>query len=142
MEYRRFGNDIVVRVDKGEELLAAVAEVCEKENILTSRVTGLGAVSEITLGIYALSEKKYYSKTYTGDYEIASLVGSTSRQDGKPYLHLHATIGNIQTDECHGGHLSHAVIGATGEIVINVIDGAVGRKLDDEVGLNLFAFDK
>ena len=33
-----------------------------------------------------------------------------------------------------------AVISATCELVIDVIDGEVGRKFSDEIGLNLYEF--
>ena len=42
--------------------------------------------------------------------------------------------------ECHAGHLNAAVVSATCELVIDVIDGEVGREFSDEIGLNLFKF--
>ena len=39
-----------------------------------------------------------------------------------------------------GGHLNRAVVSATCEMVINVIDGSVDRKFSDEIGLNLLKF--
>lgn len=38
------------------------------------------------------------------------------------------------------GHLNAAVVSATCELVIDVIDGEVGREFSDEIGLNLFKF--
>ncbi|MDD3369575.1 MAG: DNA-binding protein [Lachnospiraceae bacterium] len=140
MEYRRFKDDIVMRVDPGEEIIAKITEICDKEQINLANVTGLGAAGEVTLGIFGTKTKEYYSETYIGEYEISSLVGNISRKDGAPYLHLHATIGNVVKKECHGGHLSKAVISATGEIMIHIIGGAVGRELSDTIGLNLYKF--
>ena len=40
MEYRKFGNDYVLRIDKGEEILQAVSQVCEKEGIRLGTVNG------------------------------------------------------------------------------------------------------
>ena len=33
MEYRRFGNSIVARMDKGEEILAQIQEIAQQEHI-------------------------------------------------------------------------------------------------------------
>ncbi len=140
MEYKRFGDQIVLRLDPGEELISTLAAVCEKENVLLGSVTGLGAAGEVELGIFEPAEKKYYKTEYRGSYEIASLVGNVTRQEGAVYLHLHATIGNPSTGECHGGHLSRAVVSATSEIFVHTIPGAIGRKLSDRIGLNLLDF--
>ena len=40
----------------------------------------------------------------------------------------------------HGGHLNRAIISATAEIQIQVIDGEIGREFSQEIGLNLFKF--
>lgn len=140
MEYKRFGDTVVLRVIKGEELLSVLAELAENESIQTASVSGLGAAGEVILGIFDTSEKKYFSRQFLGTYEIASLTGNMTRQNGKPYLHLHAVIANAKTGECHGGHLNRAVICATGELIITILPGAVGRFFDEETGLNLLQF--
>ncbi len=71
--------------------------------------------------------------------EITSLMGNISTQERDVYLHLHATLAG-SSHQVVGGHLNSAVISATGEIVIDVIDGNVDRKFSQEIGLNLFEF--
>lgn len=39
-----------------------------------------------------------------------------------------------------GGHLNRAVVSATCEMVVTVIDGKIDRYYDEDVGLNLFKF--
>ena len=139
MEYRRFGDKIVVRIDKGEELCEKVLELAGKENIRLAGVTGLGASNDVTLGVFNTASKVYHKTRYNAtDYELGSVTGNLSTMDGKPYLHLHAVIGSPVMDECHAGHLNAAVISATCELVIDVIDGEAGRKFSDEIGLNLY----
>lgn len=36
MEYRVYGNDVVLRIQKGEEILTCLKEVCEKEHITSA----------------------------------------------------------------------------------------------------------
>lgn len=140
MQYRRYGSVYAVRLDAGDEILESLAALAEKEGLSLAAVSGLGAAGEVTLGIFQPGEKQYYSQTFAGAYEISSLTGNITRMEGKPYLHLHITIGNPVTGECHAGHLSRAVISATAEIFITVLDGEAGRKFSNEVGLNLLEF--
>ena len=141
MEYRRFGNKIVARLDKGEEVCEKVLELAEREDIRLAGVTGLGASNDVTLGVFDTNTKIYNKTRFNAtDYELGSVVGNLSRQDGKPYLHLHAVIGSPVKGECHAGHLNAAVVSATCELVIHVIDGEVGRKFSEEIGLNLYEF--
>ena len=46
MEYRRFGNTVVMRIDRGEEILASLTALCKKEDIRLASVDALGAVRE------------------------------------------------------------------------------------------------
>ena len=41
MEYRVYGNDVVLRIQKGEEILTCLKEVCEKEHITPVSYTHL-----------------------------------------------------------------------------------------------------
>lgn len=139
MEYRRFGSDIVARMDKGEEILAQIKEIALKEGIKSASVTALGATNDFTVGVYKIDEKKYYANTFQGNFEIVSLTGTINTMDGAFYTHLHMSAGN-EKGEVFGGHLNRAVISATCEMVITVIDGRVDRFHSEEIGLNLFQF--
>ena len=140
MEYRKFPQGYVMRLDPGEEIVEQLTALVERENVRLGSVSALGAAGDVTIGIFNTREKQYHSRRYQGDYEISALVGNVTRQEGKPYLHLHITIGNPVTGKVHAGHLTACTISATLELFLQVWDGQVGRKFSDQVGLNLFAF--
>ena len=86
-------------------------------------------------------KQKYYSNSFKGYYEITSLTGTINTMNGEYYAHLHMSVGN-EKGEAFGGHLNRAVVSATCEMVITVIDGNVDRVYDEETGLNVFKFDQ
>jgi len=139
MDYKRFDNTIIARIDKGEEILEQLKEISLKENIKLASVSALGATNDITVGVFRTAEKKYYANHFTGDLEIVSLTGTVSTMNGEYYAHLHMSAGDDKGN-VFGGHLNKAVISATCEMVIQVIDGQVDRAFDEEVGLNTFSF--
>ena len=139
MEYRRFRNKIIARMDKGEEILAKIKEISLKENIKLASVQALGATDEFTVGVYKVDEKKYYANEFKGYFEIVSLTGTINTMNGEFYTHIHMSAGNDK-GEVFGGHLNKAVVSDTCEMVIDIIDGSVDRKYDEETGLNVFRF--
>ena len=140
MEYRRFGEKIVVRIDRGEEILAKIKEGALAENIKLASVSALGASDNFTVGVYNVEEKKYYSNHFEGQFEIVSLTGTINTMNGEFYTHIHFSAGNDK-GEVFGGHLNEARVSATCEMIIDVINGEVDRFKDEEVtGLNLFKF--
>lgn len=139
MEYRRFNNTIVARIDKGEEILEKIKEIALKENIKLANVNALGATNEFTVGVFKTVEKKYYANSFEGDFEIVSLTGTINTMNEEFYTHIHMSAGNDE-GKVFGGHLNKAIVSATCEMVINIIDGTVDRKLNEEIGLNLFEF--
>ena len=140
MEYRKFPQGYVMRLDPGEEIVEQLTALAERENVRLGCVSALGAANDVTIGIFSTGEKQYHSRRYQGDFEISALVGSVTRMEGKPYLHPHITIGNPVTGEVHAGHLTSCTISATLELFLQVWDGQVDRQFSDQVGLNLFRF--
>lgn len=126
-------------MDKGEEILAKIKEISVKENIKLASVQALGATDEFTVGVYKVDEKKYYANEFKGYFEIVSLTGTINTMNGEFYTHIHMSAGNDK-GEVFGGHLNKAVVSATCEMVIDIIDGNVDRKYDEETGLNVFRF--
>ena len=140
MEYRKFGNTIFARIDRGEAILEKLKEISVKENIKLAHVSALGATNDFTVGVFNVDEKKYYANSFSGNFEIVSLTGTVTTMDGEFYAHLHMSAGNDK-GEVFGGHLNRARISATCEMVITVTDGKVERKFNEDVGLNLFDFE-
>ncbi len=139
MEYKRFDNTIIARIDKGEEILQQVKAIALKENVKLASVQALGAVGSFTAGVFKTDEKKYYANQFEGSFEIVSLNGTINTMNEEFYCHLHMSAGNDK-GEVFGGHLNRAVVSATCEMVIQMIDGKVDRAFDTEIGLNLFKF--
>ena len=139
MDYRKFNNTLVVRIDKGEEILEKIKEVALKENIKLANINALGAVGDFTVGVFRTKEKKYYSNNFSGDFEIVSLTGTINTMNGEFYSHLHMSAGDTKGNVV-GGHLNRAIVSATCEMVINIIEGEVDRTYNEEIGLNLFKF--
>ena len=140
MEYRKFGDAYIVRMDRDEEILAQLKIFAEKEQVKLASVTALGAVKDFTIGVFDTSAKAYHSNRFQGVYEIVSLVGTINTKDGDFYCHLHMCAGD-QEGHAFGGHLNEAVISATCELVITLLDGRVERVMDPEIGLNLMTFE-
>lgn len=139
MEYRKFQNKIIVRMDKGEEILEKVREVAEKEKIKLADISALGAVSEFTVGVFDTEAKEYHANEFKGSFEIVSLTGTINTMNDEFYCHLHMSAGN-EKGQVFGGHLNKAIISATCEVVITLIEGRVDRRFEEKVGLNLFQF--
>ena len=142
MDYRRFGNAVVIRIDRNEEVMEKLEEVCVKENILLGSISGLGAASYVEMGLYDVEKQAFTGTILEQPLEVTSLIGSITEMDGKPYLHVHIGAADVN-GKAYGGHLKKCVIGGTAEIFIHAADGHVGRKADwfSETGLNLYHFD-
>ena len=139
MDYRKFGDTLLVRLDRGEEILEQVKALALKENITLASVQALGALGSFTVGVYNVDEKKYYANTFSGSFEIVSLTGTINTMNGEFYTHLHMSAG-VEKGQVFGGHLNRAVVSAVCEMVFTVIDGVVDRRFSEEIGLNLFRF--
>lgn len=140
MDYRRFENTIIARIDKGEEIVEKVKEIAQKEGVKLASVQALGAVNDFTVGLYDIDEKEYHANHFTGNFEIVSLTGTINTFNDEYYSHFHLSAGNDK-GEVFGGHLNEAFVSATCEMVINIINGRVDRFYDEETGLNLYKFE-
>ena len=140
MEFQKFADTYVVRLDKGEEIIASLQVLCEKEKIALGSVEGIGAADHAVIGLYDVGQREYHKTELNGPMEITSLLGNITQKDGAVYLHLHINLCNKEM-QIVGGHLNECRIGATGEIIVRTLPGKVERLLDEKVtGLNLFKF--
>ena len=139
MEYKKFGDTFVVRMDRGEEILTQLREMCEKENIRLARVDALGAVDRAEVCVYDVASKTFFKKKFDEPMEISNLCGTVTRREGDVYLHLHVTLCDREL-RAHGGHAAELRVAATCEMTVTVIPGEVEREMNEEIGLNVFRF--
>lgn len=143
MEYRKFGEKIYVRLDRGDEILASLISVCEKEGVSVAQIQGIGGCMSAAVGIFDTDAKQYVRYDKETMLELISLDGNVTRYEDKPYIHAHATFAYNEDGGAHTltGHLLEAVIGLTGEIVITPADGRIGRRFIPETGIRIWDFE-
>jgi hypothetical protein len=125
-----------MRLEKGEELMAALKALMAREHVQGGSLTGLGAAERAVLASYCLGERKYHEFTYTGDLEVAGLTGTLAWKGEEPAPHVHCTLGDEKL-HAHAGHVMSLTVGASLEIVVREIYRRLERKDEPSVGLPL-----
>lgn len=140
MRYIKDGTTYIVRIDRGEEVLDKLNEFVKETDLKAGTVTGIGASSEVELGVYSVKNREYIKNKYEGEFEILSLIGNITQDAGDAYIHLHTMIsdGLVQgTGITVGGHLNKCIISGTCELRIDECDNTYQRKIDDETGIKI-----
>jgi predicted DNA-binding protein with PD1-like motif len=140
MEYKKYGEAIYARFDKGDEVVNGILNICKKENILSATYSGIGGCDDITVSTLIPEKHEFLPHNKSGILlEMISLNGNISADDNNElFHHTHAMFSYLENNELKfiGGHLIKAVISYTGEIVINPVqNGIIRRKFDDKTGI-------
>jgi predicted DNA-binding protein with PD1-like motif len=130
-----------VVVDRGEELMAALAQFAQDQGIGAASVVGIGALEQVTVGYFNLAEQAYEEHHLSGEYELLSLLGNITVKDGAPFVHAHAVLSGANL-ACVGGHLFSGVVAVTAEVQITVLPAALVRVHDEDTGLFLIGHDQ
>ena len=138
MDYRKFGDTYLLRIDLDEEIIQSLKVMCGKEDIRLAQVSAIGAANHAVIGVYDLKEQRYHREEFNEFMEITSLSGNVTRKDGEVYLHLHGTMAD-QNNVVHGGHVIELKAGATCEMFVTALPGEAGRARDEGLGINLIS---
>ena len=130
---------LVIKLEKGEDLLEALSSIVKKKNIKAGFFTGIGALNKVRMGIFA--EGKYKEINMEGELEIVSLLGNVSLKDGKPFVHAHIIVSR-RDGAAFGGHLlPGSIISVTCEIFLVKLKEPLERKFDEKLKLYLLNLD-
>lgn len=140
MDYKKFGNKIVLRLKRGDKVIESIEKLARDENIEACHFQGIGAVDELKLGFWKPGSTDYDWSTYNEDFEVTSLIGNVTIFEGEPMVHAHITCGRSNS-EIIGGHLGEATCSLTLEIFVDVIDDKIIKKPDDDLGINTIEFE-
>ena len=165
MEYRKIGDNYYIRMDRGDEIISNLLEVCEKESIPSAVFSGIGGCQSAELQVFiperlrvderssSTSEAAKPSAGMAGSFEterldgmleLVSINGNVVRDDdGQLFHHTHALF-SFKRDGQHrmaGGHLKATTVLYTAEIELRPTVGRViGRKFDPETGTGFWNF--
>ncbi len=137
--FKKAGNRFVVSLDNHVEIFGALTAFCRDMGIRSGSITGIGAISRMTLRFFDPSTKKYVDKEFDEQMEIASLIGNVSTLDGEIYLHLHIVAGRRDYTAL-AGHLLCATLNGAGEFFVEDYGVSAERVHDPELGLNVYKF--
>jgi len=130
---------IVGKIEPNEDLIDSIIKMVNKYDIKSGFINCIGALKKITIGYFDMESKKYLTKTVDEYVELVSCMGNISFRDGKPIIHLHASIG-ARDYSIIGGHLIQpSIVSITGEAYILEIDRKIERVNDPQFNLSLLA---
>lgn len=136
-KFKQAGSRYILSLDNHVSLIEALAEFCRERDILSGSIRGLGATNCATFRYLNPATMKYVDKTFDEQMELTSIEGNISRKDGKVYLHVHVTASRSDYS-CIGGHLLDCRINGACELFVEDYGITVGRRLDPEIGINLY----
>ena len=144
MDYRKYGSTVYIRMDKGDEIIGCILDICKKENILSATFSGIGGCSEAQVQTYLPETNTFETQTLRGMLELVSLTGNIVTDDQKePYQHSHALF-SYKDGERHcvvGGHIKSITVLYTAEIELRpVVGGIINRKIDSKTGIGFWHF--
>lgn len=138
---RKVDQTYIVSLQNESGIVEALTDFVTSQHIEAGQITGIGAVSEVTLRFFDPATKKYVDKTFNEQMEVTNISGNVSEMDGKPLLHLHITLGR-QDYTALAGHLLDAKIRGAGEFIFYPLPTKVIKMKNEEVGINFYDFEK
>ena len=145
MEYKKIGETYYVRMDRGDEIISNILEICRKESIPSAIFSGIGGCSGAELQVFIPETGSFETEKIEGMLELVSLNGNVvSDDDGQLYHHTHALFSFKKNGQhgMAGGHLKSTTVLYTAEIELRpTIGGSIGRKFDPETGTGFWNFN-
>ena len=140
MEHTREGEMILVRLERGEDVLPALLAAMKAEYVSRAVImTGLGMMENVEVGYFDPATNSYTKEAFKEPHEVLSISGiithGGSPQEFQPHLHITLSAHN---KGAVGGHFFSGRVAVTVEFALRAIsNGAVHRAKDPVLGLNL-----
>lgn len=124
----------------GDEVAAGLLDFAKSQQLTAAHFTAIGAFREVTLGWFDIEKKDYEKIPIREQVEVLSLVGNVALDKGQPKVHAHVVVGK-RDGTAHGGHLVHAIVRPTLEVMLFESPAALRRQMDPASGLALIKLE-
>ena len=144
MDYRNYSGTIYLRLDKGDDVLSSILDVCKKEGIKSCIFSGIGGCDYAKVGAFQLGKGFYNEYEKAGMLELVSLNGDIKDSEQGPLIHAHACLSYEEGGEIKllGGHLLALRVSITAEIEIRpVVGGVIKTKPGQVQGTKVWDFE-
>lgn len=111
------------RLRPDSDLLEELNSLANRESIFLAQISGIGALSSATLGIFLPREARYDVKKLEGELEICHLSGNISLKEDKSFVHAHLVVSDRE-GRAWGGHLLPGCRVFVAEVIIISFEGA------------------
>lgn len=124
----------ILILNPGDKLHDSINRCADDAKLQAASISGLGQVKNPTLAYFSSNPNDKPTLTsLDGFFELASLNGNITNNNGQHYTHLHGTLAD---HEFRGiaGHFNSAIAGLTVEITIIPFAGLVKRVVNQDTG--------
>ncbi len=145
MDYRKFGESYYIRMDRGDEVVSTILDVCAREGVRSATFSGIGGCEDAVIQVFDRERGQFDAKRVEALLELVSLTGNViSGDDGSLSYHAHALFafddGGVQ--RVLAGHLKSTTVLYTAEIELRpVVGGVIGRELNLETNTGFWHFE-
>jgi predicted DNA-binding protein with PD1-like motif len=122
--------------EKGDEVMSTLLDFAKARRLGASRLTAIGAFSDVTLGYFNWESKDYKKLPFREQVEVLSLIGDIALKESEPSVHVHAVVGRSDGTTL-GGHLVEAHVRPTLEVILVESPAHLRKEIDPETGLAL-----
>ena len=144
MDYRRMNDIYYVRIDKGEEIITELLQICGRDGIQSAVFTGIGGCSHAEIQTFIPQKGTFETEILDGMLELINITGNIITDDGQLFHHTHAVFSYKKESEhkIAAGHMKALTVLYTAEIELRpVIGGVIKRKHDQETGTGFWSFE-
>ena len=147
MEYKKMGGRVYIRMDKGDEVIAGLRQVCQELKIKSASFQGIGACDQVIVGTYIPARQEFLQHERNGMLEMVSLQGNIVTNDKEELVeHAHGMFSYLRQESGEmaylGGHLLSAWVSYTAEIVLDIVeDRYIGQQFEPVTGINVWKLE-
>lgn len=144
MEYRKIGETYYIRMDRGDEIVSTLKNICRQEGILSATYSGIGGCSDVEMQVFIPERGEFETEKVEGPLELVSLMGNVVSDDSNQlFHHTHAlfTWPDNGEHKSISGHMKSSTVLYTAEIELcPVTGGVIRRQYDPETGTGFWKF--
>ena len=144
MEYRQYGTTYYIRMDKGDEIISGILNICRKEGITSAVFSGIGGCGSADIQTFIPETGEFEMNRIEGMLELVSLMGNVVMDDNDQYFHHTHAVYSYKENGKHrmaAGHMKATEVLYTAEIELRpVVGGRIGRRYDEETGTGFWDF--